>query len=90
VLIPEENVRDLAEIPDNIKNKLEIIPVRWIDQVLEHALERKPEPRSGRGAGGSARRRGHQRRERCRVDRHHPLSGSAGRPRLLRCGGGRG
>jgi len=43
VLIPEENVRDLAEIPDNIKNKLEIIPVRWIDQVLEHALERKPE-----------------------------------------------
>jgi ATP-dependent Lon protease len=44
VLIPEENVRDLAEIPDNIKNKLEIIPVRWIDQVLEHALERKPEP----------------------------------------------
>ncbi|WP_299071429.1 endopeptidase La [Accumulibacter sp.] len=44
VLIPEENVRDLAEIPDNIKNKLEIIPVRWIDQVLELALERKPEP----------------------------------------------
>ena len=46
VLIPEENVRDLAEIPDNIKNKLEIIPVKWIDQVLEHALERKPEPLS--------------------------------------------
>jgi len=46
VLIPEENVRDLAEIPDNIKNKLEIIPVRWIDQVLELALERKPEPLS--------------------------------------------
>jgi ATP-dependent Lon protease len=46
VLIPEENVRDLAEIPDNIKNKLEIIPVRWIDQVLEHALERKPEATS--------------------------------------------
>ena len=44
VLIPEENVRDLAEIPDNIKNKLEIIPVRWIDHVLELALERKPEP----------------------------------------------
>ncbi|MCM8625131.1 endopeptidase La, partial [Accumulibacter sp.] len=44
VLIPEENVRDLAEIPDNIKNKLEIIPVRWIDQVLGLALERKPEP----------------------------------------------
>jgi ATP-dependent Lon protease len=43
-LIPEENVKDLAEIPDNIKNKLEIIPVRWIDQVLEHALESKPVP----------------------------------------------
>ena len=47
VLIPEENVRDLAEIPDNIKNKLEIIPVKWIDQVLAHALERKPEPLVG-------------------------------------------
>jgi ATP-dependent Lon protease len=44
VLIPQENVKDLAEIPDNIKNRLEIHPVRWIDQVLEMALERKPEP----------------------------------------------
>ena len=44
VLIPEENVKDLAEIPDNVKNRLEIIPVKWIDQVLELALERKPEP----------------------------------------------
>ncbi|MDA0190440.1 MAG: endopeptidase La [Proteobacteria bacterium] len=43
-LIPEENVKDLAEIPDNIKNKLEIVPVRWIDQVLARALERMPEP----------------------------------------------
>jgi ATP-dependent Lon protease len=43
VLIPEENVRDLAEIPDNIKNKLEIVPVKWIDQVLELALERLPQ-----------------------------------------------
>lgn len=40
VLIPEQNVKDLAEIPDNVKNKLEIIPVRWIDKVLEVALER--------------------------------------------------
>jgi ATP-dependent Lon protease len=45
VLIPEENVKDLVEIPDNIKNKLEIVPVKWVDQVLELALERKPEPR---------------------------------------------
>ncbi len=43
VLIPQENVKDLAEIPDNIKNKLDIHPVKWIDQVLELALERMPE-----------------------------------------------
>jgi ATP-dependent Lon protease len=43
VLIPEENVKDLSEIPDNVKNSIEIIPVRWIDKVLEKALERKPE-----------------------------------------------
>jgi ATP-dependent Lon protease len=43
VLIPEQNVKDLAEIPDNVKNKLEIVPVRWIDKVLEVALERQPE-----------------------------------------------
>jgi ATP-dependent Lon protease len=42
-LIPSENVKDLTEIPDNIKNKIEIVPVKWIDQVLERALERKPE-----------------------------------------------
>lgn len=44
VLIPEQNVRDLAEIPDNVKNALEIIPVRWIDRVLELALASMPEP----------------------------------------------
>src|SRR5690606_26289583 len=44
LLIPEENVKDLAEIPDNVKNQLEIVPVRWIDKVLELALERQPEP----------------------------------------------
>ncbi|RFP13564.1 MULTISPECIES: endopeptidase La [unclassified Duganella] len=43
VLIPEQNVKDLADIPDNVKNKLEIVPVRWIDKVLEIALERMPE-----------------------------------------------
>ncbi|MBY0556373.1 MAG: endopeptidase La, partial [Burkholderiaceae bacterium] len=42
VLIPEQNVKDLADIPDNVKNKLEIVPVRWIDKVLEIALERMP------------------------------------------------
>jgi ATP-dependent Lon protease len=44
VLIPEENVKDLAEIPDEIKNRLDIHPVRWIEQVLEQALERQPTP----------------------------------------------
>jgi len=44
VLIPEENVKDLAEIADEIKNRLDIIPVRWIEQVLEAALERHPVP----------------------------------------------
>ena len=43
-LIPEENVKDLAEIPDTIKNRIEILPVRWIDKVLQLALERMPEP----------------------------------------------
>ena len=42
-LIPEENVKDLIDIPDNVKNAIEIIPVRWIDKVLELALERMPE-----------------------------------------------
>jgi ATP-dependent Lon protease len=44
VIIPDENVKDLVDIPDNVKNKLEIIPVKWIDKVLEIALERQPEP----------------------------------------------
>ena len=43
-LIPDENVKDLVDMPDSIKNKLEIVPVKWIDQVLERALERTPEP----------------------------------------------
>ncbi|HRL21740.1 MAG TPA: endopeptidase La [Alcaligenes sp.] len=46
VLIPEENVKDLAEIPDNVKNHLEIIPVRWIDRVLEVALQDAVKPLS--------------------------------------------
>ncbi|MGN0918838.1 MAG: S16 family serine protease, partial [Oxalobacter sp.] len=43
VIIPQQNVKDLAEIPDNVKNNLEIIPVKWIDAVLETALEHLPE-----------------------------------------------
>ena len=44
VLIPEGNVRDLKEIPDNIKAELEIKPVRWIDEVLDIVLTRQPIP----------------------------------------------
>ena len=44
VLIPEENAKDLADIGDNVKSALEIIPVSRMDEVLGHALTRKPEP----------------------------------------------
>jgi len=44
VLIPEENEKDLVEIPKNIKDKLTIVPVKWIDQVMEHALVHQPLP----------------------------------------------
>jgi ATP-dependent Lon protease len=44
VMIPEENVKDLQEIPTNVKQGLQITPVRWIDQVLDIALERQPTP----------------------------------------------
>jgi len=44
VLIPEENAKDLQDIPENVKSGLEIVPVRWIDKVLEIALERMPTP----------------------------------------------
>ncbi len=70
VLIPHENERDLVDIPENIKGSLEIIPVRWIDEVLEVALTRPPEPlestegnpdttlvKSKAGGGKSSRKR---------------------------------
>jgi ATP-dependent Lon protease len=44
VLIPEENAKDLAEIPDNVKNNMEIIPVSRMGEVIKHALVRRPEP----------------------------------------------
>ena len=70
VLIPEENVKDLQDIPENVKNQLEIVPVKWIDQVLEIALETRAAAAArrrageagragggGRGAGAAGRRR---------------------------------
>jgi ATP-dependent Lon protease len=44
VLIPSQNEKDLAEIPENIKQNLDIKPVHWIDEVLEHALQFMPVP----------------------------------------------
>jgi len=54
VLIPETNAKDLQEIPDNVKAGLTIIPVRWIDQVLEHALVHQPVPLSDETAAVAA------------------------------------
>ena len=64
VLIPEENRRDLVEIPENVQQDLDIKPVRWIDEVLEVALERLPTPEAkvatpppGKAAKGKASKR---------------------------------
>jgi len=46
-LIPKDNVKDLKEIPDNIKEGLKIIPVHWVTEVLEHALQFMPKPKEG-------------------------------------------
>ena len=48
VLIPQDNEKDLAEIPKNIKDKLTIVPVKWIDQVMEHALAHTPVPEAAK------------------------------------------
>ncbi|MCH8958422.1 MAG: endopeptidase La [Proteobacteria bacterium] len=53
VLIPKENAKDLTEIPRNIKDKLDIRPVRWIDDVLEVALQHMPSPIDDKQSAGS-------------------------------------
>lgn len=58
VLIPKENERDLTEIPKNIKQSLDIRPVRWIDEVLEVALQRMPEPAPAEAPAAKPRARG--------------------------------
>jgi ATP-dependent Lon protease len=54
VLIPEENAKDLQDIPENVKHGLEIVPVKWIDKVLEVALERQPDAAVRRRSAGAA------------------------------------
>jgi len=49
-LIPKDNEKDLAEIPKNIKDKLRIVPVRWMDEVLQLSLQRLPMPKAGDAA----------------------------------------
>jgi ATP-dependent Lon protease len=67
VLIPEENVKDLQDIPENVKNQLEIVPVKWIDRVLEIALERVPQALPMKSRPSRPRRRlPPQRPQRCR------------------------
>lgn len=56
VLIPDENKRDLKDIPDNIKGELEIIPVKWIDEVLEIALQRMPAPEANSSDGSKEKK----------------------------------
>ena len=68
VIIPEENERDLVDIPKNIKQHLEIKPVRWIDEVLELALTHLPEPR--KPASGSSKKAKTTRKKSRSVVRH--------------------
>ncbi len=49
VLIPEDNARDLKEVPDNVKAALDILPVKWVDDVIGAALERRPVPKTEAG-----------------------------------------
>ena len=48
VVIPEQNAKDLADVPEEIKNKLEIIPTQWIDKVIDIALVKKPQPNTAK------------------------------------------
>ena len=55
VLIPADNEKDLAEIPKNIKDKLKILPVKWIDEVLTLALQHSPAPKHDERSAGDER-----------------------------------
>jgi ATP-dependent Lon protease len=53
VLIPQENEKDLSEVPQHVKKGLEIIPVKSIEEILSHALVRMPSPEDQQNAGDS-------------------------------------
>jgi ATP-dependent Lon protease len=61
VIIPEENERDLVDIPKNIKQNLDIRPVRWIDEVLQIALTEMPQPKEAKPAEAAAEKSAEQR-----------------------------
>ena len=91
VFIPKENEKDLAEIPDNVKKHLKLVPVADVDEVIAQALARRPEADRVGGAAGSRsrrrRRRGEPQRPRCRTDRDRCMRtarrhGPAGRFRV--------
>ena len=44
VIIPEQNAKDLVDVPEEVKSKLEIIPTQWIDKVIDITLVKKPQP----------------------------------------------
>ena len=72
VIIPEENERDLVDIPKNIKQNLDIIPVRWIDEVLQIALNDVPQPKAAKESkeDSSSKRGGKRSQEAGKKNRH--------------------
>ncbi len=71
VIIPEENKKDLAEIPKNVTQGIKIIPVRWIDEVLDIALERPLQPRTGEAGAPAAGESGKPQEEPASTARTH-------------------
>ncbi len=79
MLIPVDNEKDLVEIPDNIKGKLDIRTVKWIDEVLQYALVRQPTPLPAVAgvaavtakAGAVAAKRARRARKSARIVRPH-------------------
>lgn len=76
VLIPEENAKDLQDIPENVKNGLEIVPVKWIDKVLEIALEKMPVPLSDEEVAASAAAVAELAKQRAGQPAPQPIEGS--------------
>src|SRR5690606_8899835 len=81
VLIPDDNTKDLAEIPKNIKDKLTIKPVKWIDEVLQVALRNLPQPLAPAESGGNGDNIGKGLTAPVREPAEKPVPRSAKRPK---------